>query len=313
MHQRQDVNRVLADPKTDPELARQLQLARSVLEFASSTLQLHAAGSYEKVLISGQPAISWNVIAAPEFPVEARLWCFPVAGCVPYRGYFDPAKAEDFASKMRQEDMDVLISPATAYSTLGWFDDPLLDTMFQYSDTQLAAVLIHELAHKKLYIAGDTAFSESFAEFVESNGLKLWLEHRGELKELQEWKHRQQAEPMFDTLLMSTRVSLSELYASSIEKTEMRALKQALFDRMQQQYVKLVEQDCKGQDYFAGWMRGDMNNARLALAESYSGGSCAFAELYRQAEENMDTFYELAREKSRLSQELRQTRRWSFI
>ena len=111
---------------------------------------------------------------------------------------------------------------------------------------------------------------------------------------------------MFDTLLMSTRVSLSELYASSIEQTEMRARKQALFDRMQQQYVKLVEQDWKGQDYFAGWMRGDMNNARLALAESYSGGSCAFAELYRQAEENMDTFYELAREKSRLSQELRQ-------
>ncbi|HET6565146.1 MAG TPA: aminopeptidase [Xanthomonadales bacterium] len=306
MHQRQDIDKLMADPQTNPGLATQLQLAQDILGYAERNLQLDAHGSYRQVVITGQPAVSWNVVAAAEFSVDPKTWCFPVAGCVPYRGYFKQHKAEEYAHTLQEQGFDVDVSPVTAYSTLGWFDDPLLDTMFQYSPAQLAGVLIHELAHQKLYVAGDTAFNESFAEFVESLGVEQWLQQTERLQELQDWNLRRQAEPQFNALLSGGRESLRQLYASGLDTSAMREQKQAALRAMKAEYQRMVSEEWQGRDYFGGWMAGELNNARLALANSYNGGACAFAALYQQAGGQLDGFYELAEIKAKLSPEQRE-------
>ncbi len=301
MHKRQDIADLLADPQTEPTLATQLQLSQEIIHFAETELLLDADGSYTQVVITGQAAVSWNVVAAEEFSVDAKNWCFPVAGCVPYRGYFKQQQANDVASELQAEGYDVYVSPATAYSTLGWFDDPLLDTMFQYSASQLAGILIHELAHQKLYVSGDTSFNESFAEFVESVGVKNWLQQTERQPELLDWSQRRQAEPQFTDLLADTRESLRVLYGSGEPVEVMRTKKQLMLESLQREYLTMVREQWQGHDYFSGWLAGDVNNAKLALAQSYAGGVCAFAALYQQANHNLVEFYELARLQSELS------------
>lgn len=305
MHQRQKVNVLLDQPQTDPKLAASLRLSQEIIDFAEAHLELEAGGSYRQVVITGQTAVTWNVVAADEFSVDAKTWCFPVAGCVPYRGYFQQQQAEHFAAEMRDQGLDVIVSPAVAYSTLGWFDDPLLDTMFRYSSSQLAAVLIHELSHQKLYLGGDTAFNESFAEFVETVGMQQWLQQTGRQSELREWNQLRAAEPQFADLLNHSREALRSLYASGQDVTTLRQQKQAILEQLQQNYATLVIDQWQGKDYFGGWLAddayGELNNAKLALAQSYAGGSCAFAALYRQADENLADFYRLAEQQSRLA------------
>jgi len=306
MHQRQDVEALLDNPQTDSTVAAQLRLSQEILDFAETQLLLDADGSYRQVVLTGQEAVSWNVVAAAEFSVDAKLWCFPIAGCVPYRGYFKQQRANEFAGQLQADGYDVYLSPVAAYSTLGWFDDPLLDTMLDYSSSQLAAVLIHELAHQKLYLAGDANFNESFAQFVESVGVKQWLQQTRQQEELQDWLVRRQAEPQFTALLAETRARLRSLYESEMDVAMLREQKQIVFAELQQNYSRMVEQQWQGQNYFAGWMQGELNNARLALAESYAGGGCAFAALYQQANEQVAEFYALAEQQSRLSPEQRQ-------
>lgn len=302
MHQRQDVNKLLDDPETEAGLAADLRLSQEILRFAETDLLLDAHGSYQHLVITGQPAVIWNVVLAEEFSVEAKTWCFPVAGCVPYRGYYQREKAVEFTRQPRAEGWDVDLSPVMAYSTLGWFNDPLLDTMFQDSPSQLAAVLIHELAHQKLYLAGDTSFNESFAEFVESLGVEQWLRQTERWQELQAWKQRRKAEPQFVALLAETRETLKQLYASSLELAELRVKKQAYLAAMHSEYQRLVREEWQDRDYFGGWMEGELNNAKLALAESYIGGSCAFESLYQKAGGDLAGFYALAEQMANLGQ-----------
>ena len=176
MHSRQDVQSVLDDPSTSPELAGQLRLADQIKTFASDSLDLPADGSYDSYVEIEGDALVWNVIATEEFSLQAKQWCFAVAGCVPYRGFFKQEKASKSAERYRKKGMDVYVSPAAAYSSLGWFNDPILSTMLSGSDVQLAAYLFHELAHQRLYVKDDGLFNEGYASFVEEAGLKLWLE-----------------------------------------------------------------------------------------------------------------------------------------
>ena len=176
MHGRQDIQTLIKDPSTSPELSDQLQSAASIKEFAQKTLELPGAQSYTSFVEIDGTAVVWNVVATPEFSLQPKKWCFPVAGCVPYRGYFDRQKALQSAARLERKGMDVSVSPATAYSSLGWFEDPLLSTMLTGSDIRLAAYLFHELAHQRLYLKGDSAFNEGYASFVEENGVTNWLQ-----------------------------------------------------------------------------------------------------------------------------------------
>jgi predicted aminopeptidase len=301
MRGRQDIEDILNSESADPELARKLGLAVSIREFAILELGLPEDGGYTQFSATGRDAVTWNVVATGEFSLQARQWCFPVAGCVPYRGYFEREAARKFADRLRSDAYDVMVSPAVAYSTLGWFDDPLTDTMLQYGEEQLAAFIFHEMAHQKLYIKGDTGFNEAFASFVEEVGVRLWLESTGSETLLADWRREQAASAQFNALLHETRAKLNAVYVSEKPAPEKRASKAAIFEELKIRYAAL-ESGWDGRSYYSGWMSRELNNAGLALIDSYRGGVCAFRKLYLAADGDMALFHELAAARSALDQ-----------
>jgi len=303
MRDRQEIVDILGADDTDPELARALELALELREFASSRLGLPDDGSYRQFVRTGRSAVTWNVVATPELSLDPRRWCFPVAGCVPYRGYFQHEAALRFAEGLAADGLDVSVSPALAYSTLGWFADPLLDTMLRYRDEQLAAVIFHELAHQRLYLPGDTAFNESYASFVEDVGVELWLRSTEDGQRMAEWERHRLATAQFDELLLEARTDLEALYASPASPEQKRQSKAVILGNLQKSYRKRVEEEWQGRDLFSGWFSEEINNAKLALFTSYRGGVCAFASLYEAAGEDLQRFHELATAKSELSDE----------
>ena len=305
MDKREDIQSILDDPATDAERVRELELALQIREFAVERLHLPDNDSYTQFVETGQDAVAWNVVAAPEFSLDARKWCFLVSGCLPYRGYFKREPAEKFATRLENDGYDTAISPAIAYSTLGWFDDPMMDTMFRYSDEQLAAFIFHELAHQQLYVKGDGAFSEGYASFVEETGVALWLESTGQAEKLPGWRKREKAGQQMDALLRATRGELAALYASDLPEKTMREQKSKVFDRLRDAYESMVEDQWNGHSYYASLIDAGPNNARLALVGTYRGGACAFRNLYRSANGEMHRFQRLAAEKAGLPAEQR--------
>lgn len=308
MRQREDIASILNSGTADPELASELGLSVKIRHFAVSDLSLPDNGSYSEYVRTGRDAVTWNVVAAPEFSLQPKRWCFIVSGCVPYRGYFGLAGAEKLAARLSARGYDTAVSPAIAYSTLGWFDDPLLDTMLRYSDEQLAAFIFHELAHQKLYVRGDAAFNEAYASFVEEQGVRLWLQSSGRSDRLPAWLEREQAGIEYSALLQQTRKQLRVLYASDRTDEQKRAGKSAVIRRMQDEYRALVNSQWGGISYFESTLSREMNNARLALVNSYRGGACAFNQLFSLSKNNMARFHQLAGEKAALPK--KQRRAW---
>ncbi len=295
MISRQSVEALLANSSTDPELAKNLEQAMALREFATAALALPNDGSYTDFVETGRDAVVWNVVAAPEFSLEAKKWCFLVSGCVSYRGYFERDKADKFANRLQARGYDVSVSPAIAYSTLGWFDDPLLDTMFRYTDVQLAAFVFHELAHRKLYVSGDTAFNEAYATAVELVGVRLWLEGIQQTDALARWLATQTAAGDFAHLIQQAREALRAVYASGAKLEAMRMQKSHVLERLESDYRVLVGEQWGDHDYFAGWFGRPLNNASLSLMSSYQGGECAFSELWSQSDHDPARFHALAR------------------
>lgn len=300
MHARQPVDETIERGDADEDVIEKLRLSRQIKAFAVSELGLPDNDSYNDFVRTGKDAVVWNVVAAPEFSLAAKTWCFPVSGCVPYRGYFKQANAEEFAGKLQRQDLDVAISPAIAYSTLGWFKDPLLDTMWRHSDTQFAAYLFHELAHQALYVKDDAMFNESYASFVEDVGVELWLIANQDPEALQRWLDLSEARVDFNNLLQHGRKDLEQVYQSSLEPVTKRAEKQAAFVRVTEAYSAMRVNEWGGRDYFGSWFDKPLNNARFALVDTYEGGSCAFESLFAQADRDILRFHELARAKSEL-------------
>lgn len=305
MSERQDIDEALGSGQLEPAMAERVEQAVEMIAFAESRLQLDAGESYRQLVLTGKEAVSWNVVAAPEFSLEAKRWCFLVSGCVPYRGYFEADGAEDFAARLEARGYDVTVSPAIAYSTLGWFHDPLLDTMFRYDDAQLAAFIFHELAHRKLYVRGDTAFSEAYASFVEEAGATAWLEGSGQTDLADGWRVREAASRDFNELLRQVRRDLDRIYASEAEDHHKRKLKAERFGTLKTEYRELVEQRWGGRDFYSGWFERGANNAQLALAESYQGGVCAFRKLFELAGGDWARFHELAENRAELGRDTR--------
>lgn len=284
----------LADETTDPEIAARLVLAQELRAFAVRELALPPGDSYSSYAATGREAATWIVVAAPEFSLEPRTWCFLVAGCVPYRGYFERGDADRFAAKLRDKGYDVSVSPAAAYSTLGWFDDPLVDSMFGNDETDFAGILFHEMAHQELYLPGDTLFSESYAAFVEETGVRLWLEERGQHAAFDTWLERRAARRRIDALLSDSRQQLADLYGKGGPSAEMRLKKSEILERL---CADLDAAATSGRGAEAGRKDAScaINNATLALHRSYRGGHCAFARLYEETGRDMQAFHQRAR------------------
>jgi predicted aminopeptidase len=305
MRDRVSIDEVLMDPQTDSLRADQLRHVRQILEFAESELQLPAGDSYDSFVATGRKAVVWNVVAAPEFSLSPRKWCFIVAGCVPYRGYFDQNDAVRFSQKLQGKGLDSTVSPAAAYSTLGWFSDPLLDTMLRRSGWQLAAYLFHELAHRKLYVRGDTNFNEAYARQVERIGIEAWLREKKHANDREQWSKAEKAAGEFQKLLTGTREDLVGLYTSGISREQMRLHKQEILDALRIAYGSLRDQQWNGHDYFGAWFDQPINNASIALLQSYEGGRCAFHRLFNEAAQSPAQFHSLAEKMGSLDQEER--------
>ncbi len=176
--------------------------------------------------------VVWSVVATPEFSVEPREWCFPIVGCVAYRGYFKQASAEKFAESLRAEGFDTLVGGVPAYSTLGKFNDPILNTMMTYGDDELASIMFHELSHQVVYIADDTSFNEAFAVTVEEEGLARWLKFRGREEDLSKYHKRRARQAEGVALVARFRRELTMLYGTPLDAETMRARKREVFARL---------------------------------------------------------------------------------
>lgn len=287
LHARQPLQQLIDDPRTEPELARRLALAQQARAFASAGLGLPDNRSYRLYADVGRPYVVWNIFATAEFSLEPQLHCFPIAGCVAYRGYYQPGRARGAAALLRQQGLDTYVAGIEAYSTLGWFDDPLLNTMLRWGDTRLSAVIFHELAHQQYYLPGDTAFNESFASFVEREGLRQWQASRGETAPHDDDRQRRQ----FIELVLASRERLRQLYAGPLPPDAMRAAKQAEFERLRRDYRALRQREWGGNGRFDGWMETPLNNAKLLPFGLYDRWVPAFAELLRRHHGDWPAFY----------------------
>lgn len=312
MSARESIDKVLADESTSEELREKLQTLLDAREFAVQHLGLPDNDSYSTFVETGRTAVTWNVVAAGEFSVSPETWCFPVAGCVSYRGYFDKADADAYAAGLAKENFDVTVGGASAYSTLGWFDDPVLDTMLRGSDTRYVSTLFHELAHQTLYVKDDSSFNEAYATFVEQVGMRKWLEHRGQSERIEQYDASLKHSEDFVNLLNFTRGKLQEVFAKELDEQTMRAEKTAVFDQMRENYENLKE-DWGGFSGYDNWFKRDLNNARLVSVSTYRRYVPAFQAMYIQAEENLQKFYEIAKIAAELPGEERKEHMQAYI
>lgn len=272
----------LDDPQTNPELRGRLQTARRIREFASRELALPENGSYASYADLGRPYVVWNVFAAREFSVEPKQECFPFTGCVSYRGFFSEDLARRHAARLHAEGYDVHIGGVPAYSTLGWFDDPLLSTFILYPDAQLARLLFHELAHQVAYARDDTTFNESFAVVVEEEGVRRWLKAEGREAELAAFRAAQARKRDFAASVAQTRGRLAAIYQSGLSAEGMRVRKAEELARLRGQYGNVVP--------------AEPNNAFLVSVAVYTQMVPAFERLLAEAGGNLPAFYARVRE-----------------
>lgn len=292
MASRQPIERVIADPATSSEVRARLQLAVEVRTFAAEELGLVANGSYSSYVELDRPYVLWNVVVTPEFSVEPRTWCAPFAGCTAYRGYFKEVAAEQFADRYRRRGDDVRVSGVQAYSTLGWFRDPVLSSMLQGDELSLIAVIIHELAHQRLYVPSDSGLSEAFATVVEIEGVRRWLAARGDEAGMARFEARQQRVDRFVSELSATRDQLALLYASGLSEEEMRARKSEAFEGLRD---RLGESELR-------------NNADLAAVATYRELVPGLQALLAEAGGDLETFYTMAESLARLDADTRRAR-----
>lgn len=276
------VAEILADAHTPAALRERLALAQTVREFASRQLALPDNGSYRSYAELDRPYAVWNVVTAAEFSLKAIESCFPVAGCVTYRGFFSHEDAEHYAAQARERGLDAFVYGVPAYSTLGAFDDPLLSTFIRWGDAELARLVFHELAHQLLYVKGDTAFNESFAVAVEREGVRRWLASTDRSAELARFRQTRDREREFSGLLDQTRARLEPLYRMRIAPAEMRERKRAELERLAADPVYRRH---------AGGYIGGPNNALLAAFASYSQLVPAFERALAQSNGDLKTFY----------------------
>ena len=289
---RKPIVEVLADEDTPPELAARLRLVQEARQFSIDELGLPDNKSYRSYADIERDYVVWNVFAAPEFSMQPKTWCFPVAGCVSYRGYFSKDRAEQESGRLAAQGYDVAVGGVAAYSTLGKLEDPVVSSMMNWDDVQLVAVLFHELAHQVLYVKGDSGFNESFATAVEEFGLQRWLESRGEANDIETYHKTRQLRQDLMALVAKARTDLEGLYTTELADVDKRLQKRARLDSLADNVARVLRRE--GRDP-ASWLSGELNNARLASMTLYEGKLPEFRALFEQCEQRIECFYEEAR------------------
>jgi predicted aminopeptidase len=301
------IDRLLADPATDAQLKDRLERVREIRSFASRELGLPDNRSYTLYADLQRPFVVWNVFATRELSMKLQQWCFPVAGCVSYRGYYDRDEAERFADRLREQGLEVHLGGVPAYSTLGWFNDPVLSTFIRYPDGELARLIFHELAHQVVYVKGDTTFNESFATAVEEAGVQRWLAHRADPRLEQAYRVHSERRRDFVALLRRHRAELERVYAASVSDEEKRRGKAAVFAALQADY-RVLRDSWGGFAGYDRWFGQRLTNAHLASVGTYTDLLPSFRAMLEQHGGDMAAFFEAVRELATLPRDERDVR-----
>jgi len=268
VRRRVPIETVLEDPSQPDRVKASLRRVVAMRRFAVDELGLPDNDSYATYADLERPYVVWNVVAAGEFSVEPEQWCFAFIGCVSYRGYFSRDAAEEFAATLRERGLDTYVAGATAYSTLGYFADPVLNTMLDGGDAYVAGVLFHELAHQRFYLRGDSALNEAFATVVQQYGTVQWLASHGAADDVTAYERRLARQDDFTALVAAQRERLAALYGSGAPPDALRADKAAAFETMRTEYARYKAAWGGVTDYDA-WFSQPLNNAQLASVSTY--------------------------------------------
>lgn len=288
MRKREPIDEVITDPSTPAEVARRLELIKEARQFSIDELQLPDNDSYRSYADLERDYVVWNIFAAEEFSLDPKRWCYPIVGCVAYRGYFSEVVARDKARRLEENGYDVFVGGVAAYSTLGRFDDPVLNTMLSWDDGRLVGVLFHELAHQVLYIKNDTAFNEAFATAVEEAGLERFLEARGMSESYQRYRKARQLRRDVMRLISAARADLRTYYSETIDADEKRLLKEHRIERLTSDLRQLLI--AAGEDA-ERWLWSPLNNARLASFALYEGHLPSFRRMLEDCAGDFSCFY----------------------
>ncbi|GAA5119140.1 aminopeptidase [Luteolibacter yonseiensis] len=284
--------RVIASPETSPVVRRQLIAVERIRQFASDHLSLPGDESYGKYADLGREHVVWVLYAAPEFSLEAKNWHYPAVGEMDYRGYFREEDTVAYAKELRAEGYDVFIGGVDAYSTLGWFHDPVLNTFVRYPDIDLAETIFHELTHRRIFRWGDTVFNESLANTVAEEGVRRWLRHEGRLEDLKKYEGRLVRRREFYREIERSKAALEKLYSSGKPAAVMRGEKAAILGKLRDSFRELRRK--WGGHGLEEWLKEDINNGHIVSLKLYAEHMPEFEKLLAECDGDLDLFYQKA-------------------
>lgn len=302
LSKREDIQDVIKSPKTSEAVKTRLKQAISIRKYASKQLKLPDNKSYTTYADLGRPYVVWNVFAAPEFSLKPKSWCYLIVGCVSYRGYFDEEDAIEKATELKKQHYDVYVAGITAYSTLGWFDDPILNTMINWNERALASLIFHELSHQLIYIPNETDFDEAFASAVERMGTIQWLLSIN--RPITHYLNFLNAQQDFRGLLLTTRDRLATVYQEKIPDASKRKEKQKVLTEMKKDYES-IKSHWPSHMNFDKWFAKPINNARLTSTMTYLRLIPAFYQMFVESGADWNRFYQNVRKLKDLTPEER--------
>ncbi|HCN87576.1 MAG TPA: aminopeptidase [Oxalobacteraceae bacterium] len=296
----------LADPVVNVKLKIKLAKAQEMRRFAARELGLPDNGSYKTYADLKRRYVLWNVVATPELSLKPLQWCFPIAGCVNYRGYYDREAAQEYGAELRHEGYDVQVAGVAAYSTLGWFNDPFLSTFMHYPDGELARLVFHELAHQVLYVQDDSQFNESFATAVEEAGVERWMLLQADPKMRVAYAVYEGRKHDFLALLLKYRKRLEANYARDASDAEKRQQKAVIFQALKDEYQTL-KVSWGGYRGYDRWFAAPLSNAHLASIATYHDLVPGFRALLAR-EKTFPAFYAAVKKLAQLDKAERHRR-----
>lgn len=318
---RKSIDKLIADTNTPPDLRQKLELVQRLRAFAKDSLKLPVDKYYLKYSDVHRPYVVWNVQAAPQFSLEPKTWWYPVVGSLDYRGYFSEAGANKCAARLRKKGYDVYVDGVEAYSTLNWFNDPILNTFITRSEPELAEVIFHELGHKRVFAPGDTDFNEAYATTVGQEGARRWLKANGETNLLEKYNAALSRDNQFVHLVMSTRTRLEHVYGDTLDKDgnvkaakippappeQLKQEKEKVFAELQNDYQKL-KASWGGNSSYNDWFADSVNNAQLNTIANYYDYLPSFKRLLEMKGNDMEKFYQEVERLAKLPKDERHQR-----
>lgn len=289
MQRKQSITEVLESDSTPPDTKAALTYLLQAREFALQELQLEDNSSYLEYVELERDYVTWNVFATPQLSMQNHTWCYPIAGCVSYRGYFAKQDAEQYAEELQREGFDTYVGGVGAYSTLGWFSDPVLSTFLERGKLSLAALLFHELAHQVLYVQDDSVFNESFASAVESILLQKWVLQQDLQSSWTAYQTAAQRQQDFIQLILENKAKRNQLFESERSEDEKLKQKQELVEELKSDYAKFKES--WGYSGYDQWFASGLNNAQISTVATYNELKPGFAALYQQSDHKLSAFF----------------------